>query len=314
MDSYIILKNELKLIDVKFYYLSKKITEKKIIEHGNKFLEYKCTKKYNTKIFLSSFMITAFPHVVLNNVNYEIDKQLFVHSSNLINNFLNLNQEFELLLEKFTNYFDFWKKIDLKYISENVSESLFMINDIKSKMGEDKNKEDLEKLETKLKNQMKIISGDKNINDYKDIENLFWNQYEIDLKKEPPEHKLTIHLLKNIFELLREITPKKYQESYFKEYDEFLDIQYFQHLINNNVFDFNDFKQIFNYIVKKLKEFQSKEDDEEFKNWEENIYIKINNSENINYTDLLPDILKNILYRFNKIKNLKLIFSNLKNN
>ena len=41
-------------------------------------------------------------------------------------------------------------------------------------------------------------------------------------------------------------------------------------------------------------------------------FFKKINTDNILYSDLLPDIFKNILYRFNKIKNLKLIFSNLK--
>ena len=314
MDSYSFLKKELKLIDVQFDYLSKKIIEKKIIEHSKKFLKYKCKEKHNPKIFLSSFIITAFPHVVLNDINSEIDKQLFVHSSNLINNFLNLNQEFELLLEKFTNYFDFWKKIDLKYISENVAESLFMINDINSKLNpEEEDLTEIINLENKLKNQMKLISGEKEINDYQDIENIFWNRYIEDLKKEPPEHELTIYLLKSIFELLKEITPEKYKEEYFKEYNEYLDIKFLNHLIKNDAFIFTDFTNIFYYIINKLKEFQSKEDDDGFKNWEEDILKKIN-TDNILYSELLPDIFKNILYRFNKIKNLKLIYSNLKNN
>ena len=314
MESYNILIRDLKLIDVKFNYLSKKVNDKYIIEHSIKFLNYKCKKKYNEKIFLSSFIITAFPHVVLNDINSEIDKKLFVCSSNLINNFLNLNEEFENLLEEFVLYLEFWKKVDLKYISENVAESLFMINNIKSKMNSEKEDlTELEKLENKLKKHMKIISGENEIHNYQDIENLFWNKYTIDLKKEPPVHELTVYLLKCIFDLLREITPEKYKPEYFKEYDEYLDIDFLNQLIKNEAFIFTDFIKIFYYIINKLKEFQSKEDDEEFKKWEENILEKINNT-NILYSEILPDIFKKILYRFNKIKNLKLIFSNLKNN
>lgn len=314
MESYNFLKRELKLIDVQFDFLSKKITEKNIIEHSKKFLDFKCKKKYNEKIFLSSFIITAFPHIVLNDVNSEIDKQLYVYSSNLINNFLILDHNFEKILQDFIEYFNFWKKIDLKYITENVAESLFMIGEIKDKLNsEEEDLTEIINLENKLKNQMKLISGEKKIKDYQDIENLFWNKYIQDLKNEPPNHELTIYLLKNIFELLKEITPEKYKQEYFKEYNEYLDINYFNHLIKNDVFEFTDFTKIFNYIIIKLKEFQSKEDDDEFKKWEEDILKKIN-SNNILYSELLPDIFKNILYRFNKIKNLKLIFSNLKNN
>ena len=134
MESYYILKQELKLIDVQFDNLSKKIMEKNIIEHSKKFLKSKCKEIYNEKIFLSSFIITAFPHVVLNNINSEIDKQLFIYSSNLINNFLILDDNFEKLLKDFIEYFNFWKKVDLKYISENMAESLFMIDDLKLKV------------------------------------------------------------------------------------------------------------------------------------------------------------------------------------
>ena len=246
MDSYNILKKELKLIDIQFDYLSKKISEKNIIEHSKKFLNYKCNKQFNEKIFLSSFIITAFPHIVLNDINTDIDKKLYVHSSNLINIFLNLDNNFENLLEKFSLYFEFWKKIDLKYISENVAESLFMINNIKSKMDPEEDLTEIINLENKLKNQMKLISSNKSINNYEDIENLFWNKYKEDLELEKPVHELTIYLLKNIFELLKEITPKKYQEQYFKEYDEYLDIEYLNQLIKNDVFVFTDFLQISN--------------------------------------------------------------------
>ena len=150
MESYNFLKRELKLIDVQFDFLSKKITEKNIIEHSKKFLDFKCKKKkYNEKIFLSSFIITAFPHIVLNDVNAEIDKQLFVYSSNLINNFLILDHNFEKILQDFIEYFNFWKKIDLKYITENVAESLFMIGEIKDKLNSDE--EDLTAAITKFR-------------------------------------------------------------------------------------------------------------------------------------------------------------------
>jgi len=311
MESYYILKQELKLIDVQFDNLSKKIMEKNIIEHSKKFLKSKCKEIYNEKIFLSSFIITAFPHVVLNNINSEIDKQLFIYSSNLINNFLILDDNFEKLLKDFIEYFNFWKKVDLKYISENMAESLFMIDDLKLKVNSEEDLTEIIKLENKLKKQMKLISGEKKIDNYQDIENLFWNKYSEDLKKDVPNHELTIYLLKNIFELLKEITPKKYQQEYFKEYNEYLDIDFLNQLIQYDVFRFSDFTKIFYYIINKLKEFQSKEDDDEFKKWEENIFKNINTEYNL-YSDILPDIFKNILYRFNKIKNLKLIFSNYK--
>ena len=309
MESYKFLKKELKLIDVKYDYLTNKVMDKNIIEHTRKFLEFQCNEKYNSKIFLSSFVITAFPHVVLNNINSEIDKNLFVYSSDLINNFLNLDEKFENQLKSFIKYFNFWKKVDIKYISENVAESLYMFDEINKKLNDDDDIQELKKLQDKIKNQMKIISGNKNISDYNDVEDIFWNKYKIDLKFEKPNHELTYYLLKNIFDLLCEITPKKKKEIYFKEYEEIIDLKYIKQLIDNDAFIFSDFKNIFNYILSKIKEFQSKEDDELYLDWENNILENINS--NNSYSELLPEIFKKILYRFNKIKNLKLIYLNL---
>ena len=54
MDSYLFLKKELKLIDVQFDYLSKKIIEKKIIEHSKNMLFFVFPIIYSQSIYVIS--------------------------------------------------------------------------------------------------------------------------------------------------------------------------------------------------------------------------------------------------------------------
>ena len=76
MDSYTIIKDSVKLIDSNFNEITEIIRKKEIINHTNIFLQYYFNKqKYNSRKFLSGFIIVAFPHVVLNNINEEIDKK-----------------------------------------------------------------------------------------------------------------------------------------------------------------------------------------------------------------------------------------------
>ena len=94
MDSYTVIKNKVKLIDSNFDQISKIIRTKLVINHTKNFLEYYFKEKeFNPRKFLSAFIIVAFPHVVLNNINEEIDKNLYSKASNVINSFLEFNLE-----------------------------------------------------------------------------------------------------------------------------------------------------------------------------------------------------------------------------
>ena len=166
-------------------------------------------------------------------------------------------------------------------------------------------------MENKIKDNCKFILNDKDINNYKDLENIFWNRYKNDLLNNPPNHEITLYLLNEIIIILKEITPNKLKEKYFIEYDDILDINFIKQKIDKNILDSNQIKELFIYIINKLREFQAANDDKQLNIWENNIKKIFNN--NYKLSDLLPNILKIILEKFNKIKNIKLIFYDILN-
>jgi hypothetical protein len=326
MESYTVIKNKVKLIDSNFDQISKIIRTKMIINHTKIFLEYYFKEKeFNPRKFLSAFIIVAFPHVVLNNINEEIDKNLYSKASDVINSFLEFNFENKDNLKKyifeFIKYFDFWKKVDAKYIGDNMSESLYMLNNLKTDLNKIKDEEkkeehkilnqEINKIEKTVKEQCKKILNTKNLNSYQDVEDIFWNKYKLDLEQEPPNHELTKYLIKEIIDILKEITPNKFKEEYFREYNEYLDIDFLNQKINFSAFDSEQIKLLLLYIVKKIKEFQAPEDDNNTLEWEKDLIKTI--QEGYLFSEMLPSVLRIIFEKFNKIKNIKLLFSDIIN-
>jgi hypothetical protein len=326
MDSYTIIKDSVKLINSNFDEITKIIRKKEIINHTNNFLHtYFKDKNYNSRKFLSGFIIVAFPHVVFNNINNEIDKKLYSYAAEMINCFLEFKENNLKLLDtkifKFITYFDFWEKVDAKYISDNISESLYMINNLKKDVNKVENKykkekveivnQEINKIENNILNQCKLIFNNKNLKNYKDIEDIFWEKYKCDLENNPPNHELTIFLIKEIISILKEITPNKYKEIYFKEYDEYLDFDFLKQKIKFEAFDSEQIKLLLIYIIEKIKEFQAAEDDIDTLKWEKDLKKII--KEGYLYSNFLPLVLRKILEKFSKIKNIKLLFSDIIN-
>lgn len=316
MDSYNIIKKSIKVKDIEFHVLTKILQNNNIIHHTKIFLKLYNKKKYNPRIFLSSFIVFVFPEIVLNNKDSKIDADLLQKASKLINNFLEFNDNLEDSIDKYINYFLFWKKIDQKIIAENMAENLLMLDKLKKDIKGKNNlvynlDNEINTMENKIKDNCKFILNDKDINNYKDLENIFWNRYKNDLLNNPPNHEITLYLLNEIIIILKEITPNKLKEKYFIEYDDILDINFIKQKIDKNILDSNQIKELFIYIINKLREFQAANDDKQLNIWENNIKKIFNN--NYKLSDLLPNILKIILEKFNKIKNIKLIFYDILN-
>ena len=142
---------------------------------------------------------------------------------------------------------------------------------------------------------------------------LFFEMLIKDLNKNPIDYNSIIYLLDIIRIKLCNIAPIKEKYNYIKDnINNILDIKYIKQLINNDVFDFNNIINIFNFIIEKIEQFQSENDD--IKLNEIKTIIKndlINNNNNINI--ILPKIMYNIMDIIDRLEQQTIYYRNLLN-
>lgn len=93
----------------------------------------------------------------------------------------------------------------------------------------------------------------------------FWDQLRDQLREEPPNYTGTLDLLKEIRELIINLTPHRQdlQEMIRSE----LDIELFDQMIRNNAFSLNYLENIVLYLVNKINQYQSPNMDGEWLQW-----------------------------------------------
>ena len=129
-----------------------------------------------------------------------------------------------------------------------------------------------------------------------------------DLLKNPPKYDCIIYLLDIIRIKLNNIAPQKKSLNHIKiNINNILDIKYIKQRIDNNVFDFDNILNIFNFILKTLKDFIPFDWDKKIKIIEDdiktNIYIK-------KIEILLPNIMYNLLDITEELEKLVLEYRN----
>ena len=97
---------------------------------------------------------------------------------------------------------------------------------------------------------------------------IFMDRLEKDLDSQPPLFEGVIYLLEIIRKKLCIIAPQNVKYKHIIDnINSVLDIKYLKQLIDNNVFDNETIKNIFGFIIEKLKEFQSYSEDNELNTW-----------------------------------------------
>jgi hypothetical protein len=141
---------------------------------------------------------------------------------------------------------------------------------------------------------------------------LFMDNLKNDLSKEPPDFSGVVYLIDIIRKKLCYISPTSSKYNSIKEkINSILDIDYLKQLVTNNVFDNSVLLNIFNFIIEKIKEFQSEDEDKELNSWVQDIKTKyIDNFSNETLKTHLPLLLDKIM---NKIEKLELNVTNYRN-
>ena len=116
--------------------------------------------------------------------------------------------------------------------------------------------------------------------------------------------------------LLKNLLPN--QQKFHNELDEYIDIDFLDQLIKNNVFEKENMQNLVFYIISNIKKLQSPSDDDDTEVWEKKMLSELN--EGMVYQDFLPTFFKISLDKLIKINNeVNIIkksdfYSNLKSN
>jgi hypothetical protein len=269
--------------------------------------------------------------------NY-IDKFYYINNSNNINileyynnNIKNLNNEIIQILK---NVLDKTLNITI----EHYITMYYFYNNLYIEIKDfEENKEIIEKKETYYNLLKKLLSQDSiftigrteidiNIDIYiknkvkeLKLENryetfrkeIFFNMLEKDLNKEQINYDSIIYLLDIIRIKLCNIAPNNDKYKYITtNINNILDIKYIKQQITNEVFDYKNTINIFNFIIETIKQFQSENDDkklEEIENIIKNEYLN-NNINNINI--ILPNIMRNIIDIVDKLEHEVIYYRN----
>ena len=211
-------------------------------------------------------------------------------------------------------------------VCENYAKIYLNLKNLVNDLSESTSKTEIETYKNHYYNLLKEILKDntesylntqeKNQIDNNEYDNfrkkLFMDNLKKDLSKEPPDFAGVVYLIDIIRKKLCYISPTNSKYNYIKEkINSILDIDYFKQLIKNNVFDNNVLLNIFNFIIEKIKEFQSEDEDKELNSWVQDIKTKyIDNFSNETLKTHLPILLDKIM---NKIEKLELNVTNYRN-
>lgn len=266
----------------------------------------------------------------------------------------NISQEslikFKTLFINFHSYFLKWKSEDenilinnlikiyweLELECFNLKESL-KSNDISNDLI-DKNKNNIELINSekeKILLRIKEIGGQKGINHFNNFVPVFINEDFINnlfkqitdnyhkaywdiLREEISNNNFVgvLKILKEIKMLLKNLLPNN--QKFHNELDEYIDIDFLDQLIKNNVFEKENMQNLVFYIISNIKKLQSPSDDDDTELWEKKMLSDLN--EGMGYQDFLPTFFKISLDKLIKINNeVNIIkksdfYSNLKSN
>jgi len=285
------------------------------------------------KDFLGLITIYFYPDEFLINKNEELQIKEFIDKFYFINkNYENIDiyNYYKLQIEPDNKIiYELFKSIfnnNRESVCENYAKIYFNLKNLVCDLSESTSKKEIESYKTHYYNLLKQILLD-NTDKYlesqekKQIDNneyinfrktLFIDNLKKDLNKEPPDFMGVVYLIDIIRQKLCFISPTHEKYNKIKEnINNILDINYLKQLIENKVFDNSTLLNIFNFIVEKIKEFQSSEEDEELNKWVQEIKEKyLDNFSNETIKTNLPILLDKII---KKVEKLELVVSNYRN-
>ena len=322
----------------------KYISNKLVTSVVNHYLIKLCGEDYvsdfmSTKDFLGIISIYHYPEEFL--LNSEEKKSIceFVDKIYYLNNNYNKLDVSDYYITKLKSDKDTMKGIFSKImdvnrqsICENYSKIYYNLKNLENDIDDKDSKENiktykehyyrllkevlLDETDDYLKQQEGVQEDNNEYDNFR--KTLFMDNLKKDLDKKPPNFNGVVYLIDIIRKKLCFISPVNEKYNHIKEnINKILDIDYFKQLSNNNVFDNSNLLNVFQFIVEKIKEFQSEKEDTELNEWVQDIktnYLENFTNETIStkLPKLMDIILKKIeLLELNVSKYRETIYNNI---
>jgi len=246
----------------------------------------------NYKDFVTLIAINYFPmnFIIHNKEHYNLINKL-VQNINKKQKISNWEQIYDILktIEK-----DNEDEISIKYVTIYYNLCM-MLNDVNDeRIVNEKNKYyNLLKNIKKEKTDEYIILMTKNLtktNTYEQFsKEVVFNKIDNDIKQD--DFSSILKLIDVIRIKLCNMTPNR--NDLINEINENLNISFIKHKIDNNIMDLQDIKKLFHFIIRKIKDYQCSNNDNEFKEY----CLKLSKEENI------VIILKCLIEKIEEIEN-----------
>lgn len=294
-------------------YIQQELVQYIVAQHLQE-LNLNKNKEINFKNFLSLLTIFYFKN------EFNCDNTDYSKIEKFINSFNNIETKKTIFIHNWDNI----EKIVIKIIKNNqnaVTEDYvkiyYNLNKLLNDINEDDSKKQLEETKNHYYMLLKQIKGEKTDEYIKEIsikldennsydefrKNVFFDKLEKDLNtttNEDNKYDGVIYLLNTIREKLTNLTPnRKDLKNYINEH---IDINFIKQKIQNKVFNAMDLQSLLNFIIEQLKTLQAKSDDEELKNWMIDIEKKYLSNKELNFHTYLPNILRNIIEKIEKVE------------
>lgn len=243
-----------------------------------------------------------------------IDKYYYIND----NKELNIQEYYNNNIKKNNTYILELLKTILDRTSKEVLNHYIKMYYFYNNLNLELNNEDLIKEKNNYFELLKSILGNNiNINDYietkKDTlklekqydlfrKEIFFDMLNKDLNKENISYEGILYLIDIIREKLCFISSVNKKYDYIKvEINDILDIKYIRQLISNQVFEFSNLINIFNFIIQTIKKFQSENDDKKIEKIQNIIETSLLD-EKCEINKILPLIMRNFMDIIEKIE------------
>jgi hypothetical protein len=210
-----------------------------------------------------------------------VSDDLWTHSRQLIISLLRSDDDVKNTIDKYLKIFIVWQNEDAKDVIKDIGSNYYNLLQIKNSIEKTENEETInhwlphyQTLIQKIRSYCKSMGILNKLDDFiftieqqkydiiKEIMNkAYWDKFEEDIK----ENNLDI-VYSNISELkttLYDIVPKSEIQN-IKLINEYLDVEYIKHIVEHKVFDKEFLLKLFFFVIKILKEWDSKVFEEKY--------------------------------------------------
>lgn len=307
-----------------------------LLKRINRIYELKDVYKIQNRIFLSAYLISAFPDIILSPLKNKLEENLYNIALNLVNytrilcdniNINNINLS-NLYIHKFKNIFNeygmlfaVWQHIDKEGIIDmlairydSLKRTIKFINE-ESKFDDYTKRECIDTLTRQfndIEKKVKLIDKNFNIDHFIQYSELrekieynfnkvFWDKMSQDIKKD--NYDGVIQHIKELIKNICNLIPNR--KDIHREIEDKIDIEIIEQLIENRMFNGKTLFEYTGYIFDWLVKLSSKSREDDLKKSWDDLIIEYSNNE---YHILVPKIFQ-LLYKILGLIDNDLVFS-----